>query len=329
MRVILVGPGINYRYATFFYSLDKKLRNGLIRSGHGVTIMSDRDVADTAMGLRFLGRRFANAKLLEIVDAFRPDLIVMSQAHLISREALAEAKRLQPGLAIANVDCDLLTPKSRDRLVDLKGVVDATFLTSAGAPLAELRAAGLNASFLPNPTDASLEDGNTYDLDEHAFDLVYVSKASQRSQRWQFTRELAERSKSIDVGIFGTGTRIFGQEYFRLLAQARAALNWSERNDVPLYASDRIAQLFGAGNCVCLYAGSGFQQFFGPQDALFFRDSEQLAGKLRSVRGGQWREIARRGQQRYRSLFNETRVAQYVIDFTFGGDLSGYEWGKQ
>lgn len=328
MRVLLVGPGLRGRYGGFYYSTDKKLRNGIIRSGHNCLVFSDRDVADIALGVRALGARYANGQFLKMISKFEPDVVILFLAHIITRKTFETARRMRPAMRIANVECDLLdTEKRFGRHDKLKGIVDATFLTSAGEPLAELRRRMGRVSFLPNVVDTSIESARAFAAENHTYDLVYVSSLAAGSTRWQLVDDVERKAPQIRIGRYGGKKWVYGTRYFALLESARCALNWSERNDIPLYSSDRIAQLFGSGNCVCLPRSLGYDRFLGEDGALYFEDSEDLAGQLvGAIQSGSWRATARTGHTRYEALFNERRIAQYILAYTLEQDVSAFEW---
>ncbi|MEN2494325.1 MAG: hypothetical protein TECD_00216 [Hyphomicrobiaceae bacterium hypho_1] len=329
MKIITVGPGINNKYARFFYAMDRKIRNGLIRLGHDVTHVSDRDIASNALGPRLLGKRLANNKLLEVADAIHPDYLILFQAHIINPKTLFTLKKKLPNCKIANIDNDLMYTEARfQRLLNLKKSIDVTFITSAGEHLARLRREGLHIFYLPNCTDSSIEEGNPLDDINLSYDFVYFAGDVIQSPRWKLPLEIASIAPDIKCGFFGYGkTRIFGSNYFQILKTSKIALNWSMINDLHLYSSDRISQLFGTGRCVCLYAGSGFQRFINEGEAIFFTDANDLVRKIRTaLHEDKWRQIAQKGQQCYRILFNEKRVAQYIINVAFDIDISKYEW---
>ncbi len=330
MKIITVGPGINNKYARFFYATDRKIRNGLIRSGHNVTHVSDRDIASAAFGIRYIGRQLANHKLLDVVEAVQPDFVMLFQAHLIAPSTLSLLKTKLRSCKIANVDNDLMATEERfQRLLRLRGLVDATFVTSAGEDLNRLRKEGLRTSYLPNCTDPSIEKGNPVDDVNLIYDLVYFAGDPSHSKRWKLPMDVRSMAPDVKCGFFGSGkTRIFGSDYFNILKSSKIALNWSSENDTYLYSSDRISQLFGTGRCVCLYHATGLQRFIREDEAIFFNDADDLVNKIRTaLHDDEWRQIAQRGQDRYRSLFNEERIAQYIVDFTLDKDVSGYEWG--
>jgi hypothetical protein len=276
-----------------------------------------------------LGKIAVERHLLNVARSYEPELIVLLQADQVSNEALRAVREEHPNCRIVNVDCDLIVEERVPRVLSRRGTVDATLITSAGAPLELMRREGLRAGFVPNPTDASLENADAYAVAEKFFDLIYISGMRKAGNRWDIIRAVAQRASDLRVGSFGADKlRVLGQDYFNVLKQSRCALNWSARNDLHLYSSDRIAQLFGAGACVCLPRSTGFDMFLGEAEAVFFADVDDLVVKLRRVKSTEeWKEIARSGRDKYRALFNETRVARFLLDFVFDGPVKDYEWG--
>jgi len=329
MRIIICSPGYSDKFASFYYSFDKRFINGLIRLGHSVVHISDRDINRAAWDLPVLGTRLASRQLLNVAAGYRPELVLLFHADKIGDWALRQLKREHPSCLIANIDCDLIEiPRNRERILRRGAQVDATLITSAGVSLETLRNAGLRSGYVPNPADSSLDDvGNA--SDERVWDMVYFAAASPESSKWALAKAVSAAAPDLKIGLLGDRKkRIFGRNYYEILASARTALNWSSNNTVDLYSSDRIAQLFGSGLCVCLPRSSGFQRFIPEEDAIFFDDADDLARALRGVvPSGEWKARGRAGQQRYMQLFNERRVAQYVIDFALHQKLDTYEWG--
>lgn len=330
MRIVLCGPGYKNKFAGFYYSYDKKFLNGLIREGHNVIHFRDRDesrIAHTA--LPFIGNTRSNHSLLEVCEHFRPQMVALFHADVVSNSTLDAIRALSPGVRIVNVDCDaLIDGHVMKRMTERGPKVDLSFVTTAGEPLARLRAAGVKAHYIPNPTDPSMEDIDAFAIEEKSADLVYVSSYGPRAAQWAFVEEVTRRAAGLRVAGYGAGKqRLLGRAYFEALARAKAALCWSKYNDVPLYSSDRIAQLFGSGLCVCLPRSAGFQRFIGEDDAVFFSSAADLAQRLsRIVADGSWRTIGRAGRDRYRALFSERRLSRFLVDATFGAPLRDYEW---
>lgn len=329
MRIVICFPGYNNKFQDFYYSLDKKFINGFIRLGHSVLPFSDRDFS-SRFGIRPLGAPLANRKLLAICHSYMPDVLILFQADIISNSTIGAIKKMSPGCQVINVDCDLIHSDARQRrLLHRLPVVDTTLITSAGEPLVRLRKSGLHVGFVPNPTDASIENADSFSVAAKFWDLIYIAGAKSTANRWVLVRRVAANARTLKVGTFGMDKRrVLGQDYFNIIKSAKTALNWSHRNDIELYASDRIAQLFGSGICVCLARSSGFDRYLGEEAAIYFDDADDLSRKVEAaVLDGSWVEYGRAGRDRYRRLFNETRVAKYALDFALDGDLSAYEWG--
>ena len=93
MRILLVGPGSNYKFgARFYYSYTRRLQNGFIRAGHFVLQFSDRDHADYALGNRSIGRFLATRRLREMAHSLQPHLLCLVHADLIDNVTLKAIK---------------------------------------------------------------------------------------------------------------------------------------------------------------------------------------------------------------------------------------------
>jgi Glycosyl transferases group 1 len=330
MKILMIGPGIGGLYGGLYYSTDKKIRNGFTRCGHHVVNVPHHDISDSVFGLRAIGVPIADMAAKRVANYLQPDLVVLYLSHLISRNTLQHIKSGLPDAKFINIEVDPLRREGTiTRNTGLKGIVDTTFLTSGGRFISRLRDEGLDVAFLPNPTDSSIEtDAKDDAADRFEYDLVYISSVPANHERWNLVNDLKALKGGLRIGIFGANKqRILGEDYVKLLRSSRTALNWAAYSDVDLYASSRIAQVFGFGNCVCMANSSGYRRFLGENDAIWFDGHEDLARSLEDVlKTGRDREIARNGQRRYRELFNETRTADYILKRTFGKDVSGFEW---
>ncbi|HEY5289453.1 MAG TPA: glycosyltransferase, partial [Caulobacteraceae bacterium] len=120
-----------------------------------------------------------------------------------------------------------------------------------------------------------------------------------------------------------------GYRYFEALQSVRAGWSLSRRASLPLYASDRMAHFFGWGLAVLLDRRSGFDRFYGADEAIFYDDLEGVAGALRALLGDDaaTREIARKGWAKTWAVFHSARVFDYVLAQLFDdGGAKSYEW---
>ena len=323
------------------FDIRRKFSHAAIRADDLVVEFSDRAVARSAtpLGLRALGARAADRRFLQVVDELRPDLILLHFADDISNTALAEARRLCPGVTIADINIDpIWTPKNRRRLAARKGFADALFVTTAEPALAEYVGAGAFAAFLPNPVDPAVETGRAFDAEAPAYDLLFPATDEAPREVGSRTMEPALATallKSEVPGLrllapgVGDEPSARGAAYFNALQSARIGWSLSRRSSLPLYASDRMAHFFGWGLAVCLDRRAGFDRFYDASEAVFYDELADLAVAVRRLIAddARARAMARRGWEKTWSLFHMDRIYAYVRAQLFDeGGARGYEW---
>jgi Glycosyl transferases group 1 len=317
------------------FDIARKLSLAAIRAGHLVVEFSDRAVARThaPLGLRGLGGAAADRRFLQMVDELKPDLIFLHFADYITNAALAEARRLAPGVRIAEINIDPVhTEKNRRRLAARRDQIDALFVTTADPALGACVGTRGFAAFMPNPLDPAIETGRAFENPAADFHLFLpVSDAAPR-QIGDGLMSPAEALKGLDVpGLRaltpGAGSpELRGQAYFEGLARCR--LGWSLSRVVrPLYASDRMAHIMGCGLGALIDAGAGFQRFFSAEEAVFYTGLEDLSASLHRLIADDAaaRALAEAGWRKAWSLFHADRVFAYLIDQLDGRD-GAWEW---
>src|SRR5665213_3212524 len=167
------------------FDICRKFTFAATRAGHLVVEFSDRAVARGSgpLRLRGTGGGWANRRFLQCVDELRPDLILLHFADAITNASLAEARRLSPGVRIADINIDPIdTPKNQRRLALRKGVADALFVTAAEPALGGHAGPKGFAAFFPNPVDASVETGRAFDIAAPPFDLLFPARGEARRE---------------------------------------------------------------------------------------------------------------------------------------------------
>jgi hypothetical protein len=323
------------------FDICRKFSFAATRSGHLVVEFSDRAVARNAstFRLRGLGEGWANRRFLQTVDEFKPDLILLHFADRITNLSLAEARRLSPGVVIADINIDPVdTAKNQRRLARRKGVSDALFATTAEPGLSIYVGVGAFAAYMPNPVDPSIETGRAFELDALPFDLLFpASDAAPREvgNEWMAPADAVARlvgaTPSLKVSTPGIGRQSAarGYDYFRALGSARLGWSLSRRASLPLYSSDRMAHFFGWGLGVLIDRRTGFERFYGRDEAVFYNDLTDLSASLRRLTTDDdaARRMAKRGWEKTWTLFESGRVLDYVLAQLFNeGGAVGYEW---
>jgi hypothetical protein len=315
------------------HSVEQKLSNGLIRLGHLVLNFSDKDVArgKALFGSRKFGRPAANRALLEFCQHHRPDVLLLGHADVIAPDTVRAIREALPRIRIGQWNVDpLFEPDNIARIRAKLDVVDASFITTAGAPLDALRAGGWRMSFMPNPADASIERGRADLAADLPYDLFYACGNPMRPLReicgkaWDmnsFFTMLAGRLPQLRAKLAGVhGLKLIrSAAYQAALEQSAIGLNISRRADHPLYSSDRIAQLAANGCLVAIERSVGYGAYFGDDAMLFFSDIDELVERLATLIADPQKRMrmAALGRQIYLEKFNERKVAAHLLSVLF------------
>jgi hypothetical protein len=343
MRILVIGNAGEREPGRRFYSVERKLANGFLRNGHSVWFFSDRDIARAATLLRSsrAGRGALQEKFREAVRNYAPQLIVLMHASLIATQTLADAK----GARIAQICVDPLFRKvNLEFLADRARVVDATFVTTAGAALKRFACAGNVSAFIPNPVDPSVEDLRVFARDDLAFDVFFAANAGADREdgvRRATPKLMQAAGLACAFHGFDRAPGLYGAAYFDGLRQARMGLNLnSDRaetattqapaEELYLYSSDRVSQLVGCGLATLSFEVNRLMELFEPGREMAFAPTPEamVEAALRLKRDdAARRRIAEAGWRRAHGAFNERLVAEFIEDVTFRRPLShAYAW---
>ena len=141
-----------------FFNTGRRLNNGFIRLGHSVLEFSDRDIVSRGKNYRDItGSKTLNDKLVKTCYHFKPDLLVLGHADMVSPDIIDNLKREYSNLRVAQWFLDPLNSKGPDyeknkkRILDKIDLVDGNFLTTSPDVLKFLNKT--NSYFIPNPCD--------------------------------------------------------------------------------------------------------------------------------------------------------------------------------
>ncbi len=150
-----------------FFNTGRRLNNGFIRLGHSVLEFSDRDIVSRNKNYRDLsGSKTLNDKLIKTCYHFKPDLIVLGHADMVSVDIIDNLKNEYSNLKIAQWFLDPLNvngpdyEKNKNRILNKIDVIDGNFLTTSPDVLKFLNKT--NSFFIPNPCDHSIETLSNY-----------------------------------------------------------------------------------------------------------------------------------------------------------------------
>lgn len=327
-RVLLVGFSERNKYfGNFFHATVHKLRNGFIRAGCHVVWFSDRDIADYSAPFRFrpLGKPSANAKLRRLADLIEPDVICLMHADLIEEATLSAIRKRLPLVRLVSVYLDpIAAGRFAERFASAARISDAAFATTAGSTLSAHASAG-TVGFIPNPIDVSVERARSFAARDHEFDFFFAGKPKGRDGVLSDLQALLPGRR---CGFFlqtGKALALGGAAYTRALGASRIAIAAGIDVDHKWYASDRIAQFFGAGCLVAHPAIGQFETLYGQGALLSFKDAADLAAQAEHLLSSEaWRERAAVAQAQALAVSDTVIVARYILDRAQGQQR--FEW---
>ncbi len=334
LRIIHVANFAEEQNGRVFYSVDRKLSLGLVRLGHFVYDFSYRHMAryDAPFRSKRLGRSRLQKRLEALVDQVRPDLLLLGHSELVENDTLQRLRDRYPGMRLAMWYVDWLEEAhKRANVSERLAVADAVFCTTGGDALRAVAPDSDRLHFLPNPVDSSIERGRNDQRDTFRWELVYCGRDYKDPVRRKALSGLYKSLGDDTLCLRGCLDQppVFGAEYLDLLTQARCGLNYSRRNDIPLYTSDRLVQLVGNGLLTFTPRVPGLTRIFSEEEVIYFDDMSDLIEKFRYYRehDDKRRQIARRGRERAHRDYNASRVAKYIVDVTLDEEgRSNYDW---
>ena len=345
---ILHVTNFNERHnGRLFFNTGRRINNGFIRLGNSVLEFSDRDIQKNYKSYNdFSGSKSLNDKLRINCYNYKPDLIVLGHADLISPHLLGELKDEYPGLRIAQWFLDPLNKngpdyiKNKKRILDKSDFIDANFITTSPDVLKFLPKNKQNY-FIPNPSDPSFEILNNYRYscsNDVFFALSHgVHRGSLKYRTFDdreiLINKLIKKSKNIKFDIYGLNNvqPIWADQYFKTISNSKMGLNLSRGSPIKYYSSDRLTQITGNGLVTLIDKKTGYQDFFTEKEMVFYENIDDLSEKIIKISRDEKlrKSIGKKGKAKYLKYFNSTLVANFIINKTLEiKDNGKYLWHK-
>ena len=345
----MIGNAHDELHGGRYYNPECKLRNGFIRNGHVFHFFSPRDVARSSTIFRSsrIGQRHSNEAFLKTVRVFKPDMIVFVHSVHITNESFFEAKRINPGVRVAQICVDpLFRSKISDVLAERVEIADATFVTTAGEALKTYTRPGALISFIPNWIDPAIDTGRSFETSQQNFDVFFAARSHigeyDDDPRFVFPREI-EKSGDISINIRGVDGRpiVQGAAFYENIIDARMGLNLNGdrqgnvKEPAPLtlrylYNSDRVAQIMGCGLLAISTRANRLFELFNENEEMIFADTmEETLEVIRRYKrdDNKRRLIAKAGWLKFHRDYSVDVITQYIEDVTFEKSLrQNYQW---
>ncbi len=319
-----------------FFNTGRRINNGFIRLGHSVLGFSDRDIQKYYKNFKDLkGAKTLNEKLRKTCYNYKPDIIMLGHADLISSEQISELRNDYPNVKFGQWFLDPLNKKgpdylrNKERILDKINYLDASFMTTSPSVLNFLPNK-TNNYYIPNPSDDSFETLNNY-LKPCNVDVFFalshgvhrgVLKSGKIDDRITFLKNLSEITPDVKFDIYGIDKiqPIWADHYFKTIANAKMGLNLSRGDAIKYYSSDRITQIVGNGLVCLIDEKTQYKDFFDNSEMVFYKNVNDLSEKILKISRDEKlrKSIARKGKKKYMKYFNSTLVADFIINKTLG-----------
>ena len=328
-----------------FFNTGRRINNGFIRLGHSVLGFSDRDIQKYYRNFNdFKGSKTLNDKLKRTCYNYKPDLIILGHADLISSDQIGELRDDYPNIRIGQWFLDPLNPKGPDyvrnkqRILNKIDSVDASFLTTSPEVLGFIPKRN-KIFYIPNPGDKSFETLNNFNKScsvDVFFALSHgvhrgVLKYGKADDRASFIKKLLNKTPDVKFDIYGINKvqPIWADHYFKTISNAKMGLNLSRGDTIKYYSSDRITQIVGNGLACLIDEKTQYRDFFNDDEMVFYKNISDLSEKILRISNDDKlrRKIGKNGKEKYMKYFNSDLVAEYIIDKTMNiNNKKRYLW---
>ena len=317
-----------------FFNTGRRINNGFIRMGHSVLGFSDRDIQKYYRSINdFKGSKILNDKLKRTCYNYKPDLIVLGHADLISPDQINELKDDYPNVRVGQWFLDPLNPngpdyyRNKERVLNKIECVDSSFITTSPSALNFLPNKS-KSFYIPNPSDRSFETLNNFDKScsvDVFFALSHgvhrgVLKRGKMDDRAEFIKDLLKKTPDTKFDIYGLDRiqPIWADHYFKTISNAKMGLNLSRGDAIKYYSSDRITQIVGNGLVCLIDEKTQYRDFFSDNEMVFYKNINDLSEKILKISRDdkKRRSIAKKGKEKYMKYFNSDLVAEYIINKT-------------
>ncbi|MDA9222264.1 glycosyltransferase family 4 protein [Candidatus Pelagibacter sp.] len=315
------------------YNTGKRLQNGLIRLGHNVLAISDRDIINKNKTLKDLsGKKSLQNSIINTCKNFNADCIILGHADAVENNTLELLKNSNKNLRVCQWFLDPIGKngpdykKNNDRINQKTKLLDATFLTTDPSIL---RNKIHNSFFMPNPCDPSFEILKNYENNcenDVFFAMSHgvhrgLLKKGKSDDRENFINKLINNNKKIKFDIYGMNDvqPVWGDKFLNILSNSSMGINLSRGSPVKYYSSDRIAQLIGNGLLTFINEKSFFSDFIPKNCFTNYKDINDLSYKLNKYKKDRKNriKIAKNGRNFYLKNINSMIIADFIISKTF------------
>jgi len=321
----------------YFISTGKKIENGLIRLGHDVEGLSDRDILSYGSNLVNLkNTNLLNDLILKKTYYYNPDLILLGHVNTITDKTFQSIKKYNKDIVISQWYEDNIAPDGPDYEKNSKNLQTNfrhinNFFISTHPDDIDNKNKNINYHFLPTPADKNIEKLNIYNNKKFTHDVFFAMshgvnrgnlKSGKIDERENIINKLISLNKNLKFDFYGYNNRlpVWSENFYKTISNSSMALNLNRGKPKKYSCSNRIASLMGNGLLTFMDDKKQFNDFFNKNEIIFFKNELDLIDKLNfyKINSNLRSKIAKGGQEKYFKLFNECSVAEYIVEKSMG-----------
>ena len=152
-----------------------------------------------------------------------------------------------------------------------------------------------------------------------------ILKKGKIDNRINFLNHLITKIPDVKYDFYGFKNQepIWGDNFYKSLINSKMGLNLSRGNPTKYYSSNRIASIMGNGLLTFVDKKTHLQDFFDDKEIIFYSTVNDLSDKIKYYAGrdSERISIAKRGKEKYFKLFNEKKIAKFILDKSLGKDV--------
>ena len=328
----------------YFISTGKKIENGLIRLGHDVEGISDRDIL--SYNSKINARQTLNRIFLEKSLYYRPDIILLGHVNTIDDESFSTIKNVNKNTIFSQWYEDNLTvngPDFEKNYSNLKTnfkYLDNFFISTHPDDVSK-KSNSIKYHFLPTPVDRNIEKLNIYNQNNYTHDVFFAMshgvnrgtiKSGKKDEREVFVKQLINLNKDIKFDIYGYNDRnpVWSESFYSAISRSSMAVNLNRGKPKKYSSSNRIGSLIGNGLLTFIDYKKKFNHFFKNNEIVFYHNKNDLSEKIKYYKNNSEirKKIAHNGQKKYFELFNEIEVSKYIVNVSLGIKKYSPIWNK-
>ena len=318
----------------FNISIANKISKGLIRNNHDVINFSYRNY----LSKNFLTKnnKIINNKASNIVENYRPNLIVLGHNNILENNTLSEIRSKYNSKIILWYE-DALGyrgegPNWRKNLNLIEKnseLIDQYYLTTHPDEITtSIDRKKLN--YLPIPVDPNIENLRIYNYKNRYKDLFFALshgvnfgklKKGKSDERESFINQLMIKYPNIKYNILGISNELpkWNYNFYNELIKCKMSLNLSRGKPLKYTSSNRIAALIGNGIFTFIDEKTKFMHYFNENEVGFYKNLDDLGNKIEYMlsKPKKINEYGKNGRLKYFKIFNNKIITKKIIEKTF------------